>query len=563
MADMTDLQYLNRRHKSLFDEFKKIEPKLRDIKDYINPYLGFFDDYQPNEDRNADDYEIINSAGIYWSNVQASGMQWGITSPTRPWIKLSLPFPQVMRSDKVLAWLDMVKNITLDILARSNFYPSNHQAYLELGVMGTAAMLIEEDSEDVINCRTFTAGEFALGLDKKGRPNAFARNMKLTVFQIVEQFGLDNVPLSVKMAYENKQYDTYRDVKHLICPNPNFKEGKMDNKSMKFRDVYWMQEQNEHKYLSDSGRNEFPVMVARGDVVGPDIYGRSSGHRALSDSKSIQIMEKDILTATELGVKPSVQASKDVMMSGGVNLLPAGVTYYNPTGGSDAGVKTTFQVNLDIEHAQAKADRIEAAIKRHFNGDMWLMISDMEKGTRTAREVIELASEKMTQLGPMLERLQTEYLPMVVDRVFAIGQRLGVYPPPPEEIAGMPIKVEYESILSQAQNQYIVTPILDTVNTVMQVAGIQPEVVDKIDWDEVVDQVSQANGVPPSIIMSDDRVAQIRQARQKQMQMEQMMQMGLAGAQGAKQLAGANMEGDNALTALVGRGSQPLVGRGS
>lgn len=56
-------------------------------------------------------------------------------------------------------------------------------------------------------------------------------------------------------------------------------------------------------------------------------------------------------------------------------------------------------------------------------------------------------------------------------------------------------------------------------------AQINPESLDKLDTDAAVDALADINGVPPSLIVSGDRVAMIRKARaQNQMQQQQLMQ---------------------------------------
>ena len=496
--EIKETESINRKHKSLFDEFEKWKPLFMDVRDFINPYIGYFDGEEANSGLRKDE-EMLRTMPIKYSHILAAGLQWGITSPTRPWVKFAFKNAKVMQSSAVLTWLNDVSNITLDLLYKGGFYPENHQFYLELGVFNTAAMLIEEDDETVINCRTFTIGEFAIGLDSKKRPNQFARNIEMTPHQIVEKFGIDNVPESVKRCYEDGNYSKTMTVKHLICPNDNYDEQKIDNGSMKFSDYYWMAGQKTGEFLKKGGFNEFPVMVERYQTKGADIYGTGPGIWSLGDAKQIQLMWRDICTAVELGVKPAIQAPSDIMKNGGINMLPAGANYYNPSSGSDGMIKPLFAVQLNLEHATAVQTSIEECIKEHFNTKVFQLLSDMEKGTRTAREVIELSSEKMSQMGPLLERLQTGYLPQVIGRVIAIGFRAGVFPPPPPEIEGMEMDVEYVSILSQAQKQYVITPIMDTVTSTIQMATTAqlPEILDKIAWDEVVDQLGNLNGVPP------------------------------------------------------------------
>lgn len=557
MAEIREIDFAKRRHKGLFEEYQKWEPLFKDVRDYINPWLGYFEGEEPNSGQRRDD-KLICTNSVKYNHILAAGMQWGITSPSRSWVEYDLPIPMMAKLPGVAEWLDICAQITLDILNRSNFYSQNHQLYLEMGAFGTGAMLIEEDAENVINCRSFTAGEYAIGTDKKGQPNSFARNIKMTTYQLVEEFGLDNVPVSIKNAYEQQQYDGWHDVKHLICPNRTHDPSKMDNQSMKYADYYWMDGCEEGKFLRKSGYEGFPVAVGRWSVNGADIYGTGPGIWTLGDAKGLQLVQTDIYTATELGVKPPTMASKDVMMSGGVNILPAGVTYYNPTGSGDASIKPVFQVALNIRDARELKNELEESQKQHFGTKIFQFLIDLEHGTRTATEIQQLASEQMTQMGPMLERLQNEYLPDVLDRVWEIGQRLGVYPPPPDipEMQGMPIKIKYVSVLAQAQRNYMVTPIMSTLEATMKVAveGGRPEAWDNIDVDESITQMSALYGAPPSILISPEKRDAIRQARAQQAQQQQMAEMAMLATQGAKNLGGAKMDENSMLGKMAGAG---------
>lgn len=540
-----------RLHKQLFDEFEKWKPLFMDVRDYVNPWLGFFEGENPSDGKRRDD-KIIRSTVVKYAHIFAAGLQWGVTSPTRPWLRMAVPDDSAMQQDEVRYWLDAVKTQTLDVMAQSNFYSANHQGFLEMGTFGTSAMLIDEDAEDVIYCRTFTCGEYALGVNHKGNPNAFARLIKMTPSQIVDKFGFDNCPQTVKNQYQNGNDSQFIDVKHLIYPNEKHEEGKIGTSTMRFVDWYWCGGQKEDEYLRKGGYNEFPVMVDRGQTCGANVYGTGPGIWALGDAKQLQLLATDICIATELGIKPPVQAPMDVLKNGGINILPAGANYYNPAGGSDGAIKPVFQVALNIEHARVMAAEVEDAIKEHFSVKVFQLLSEMEHGTRTAREVIELSSEKMSQMGPLLERIQ-EYLSLVVERVFNICLRRGMYPPPPETIAGMPIKIEYVSVLSQAQQQYIITPIVDTVNNAVLMATNSQNmaILDKIDFDEVVDQIGSANGVPPSIIVSDEKVAQIRQVRAQQQAQAQQAQTLMDTTVGAKNLSQASLDGNNALSKVM------------
>lgn len=118
----------------------------------------------------------------------------------------------------------------------------------------------------------------------------------------------------------------------------------------------------------------------------------------------------------------------------------------------------------------------------------------------------------------------------------------------------MNIDIKYESVLSQAQQQNQITPIIDTFEQVISVAmnSQKPEVLDKLNFDAFTDKISELNGIPAELINSDEDVQAIRQARAQQQQMLQAAEMAANDAQIAKTASQADLDGNNALTQVLG-----------
>ena len=76
---------------------------------------------------------------------------------------------------------------------------------------------------------------------------------------------------------------------------------------------------------------------------------------------------------------------------------------------------------------------------------------------------MERTQEKLQQLGPVVERLQSEFLNPIIERTYAILDRAGVFPPISDELAeqlnGQDVKIEYISPLAQAQKVSSLTSI--------------------------------------------------------------------------------------------------------
>lgn len=80
-------------------------------------------------------------------------------------------------------------------------------------------------------------------------------------------------------------------------------------------------------------------------------------------------------------------------------------------------------------------------------------------------------------------------------------------------------------MLAQAQKAVATGSIERGFAFVGQMAAVKPEVLDKFDADEATDRYFDAVGAPPSIIVPDDKVQEVRAARAKQQAQAQQAEM--------------------------------------
>jgi hypothetical protein len=226
------------------------------------------------------------------------------------------------------------------------------------------------------------------------------------------------------------------------------------------------------------------------------------------------------------------------------------VTYYDEMAGRDT-LKPMYEVNLPLQYLTLDIKEIERRIDSTFYADLFLAISSQD-GQMTATEVVERHEEKLLVLGPVLERLQSELLSPVIDRTFAIMQRGDLLPPAPEELAGMELKVEFISMLAQAQKLVGIGSIDRFTAFVGSIAALNATVLDKVDLDQTIDEYGEILGVPPRIIVSDDKVAEVREGRAQQEQAAQAAAIAPVASGVAKDLSQTQTVGNNALAAIMG-----------
>jgi hypothetical protein len=116
----------------------------------------------------------------------------------------------------------------------------------------------------------------------------------------------------------------------------------------------------------------------------------------------------------------------------------------------------------------------------------------------------------------------------------------------------MDLSVEFVSILSQAQKAIGTNSVDRLLNTIGAVAALNPEAVDKLDADQLIDGYSNMLGVDPKYIVPGEKVAVIRQARAKAQAAAQASALAQQQSQTAKNLAQSPTgDGSNGLQDLM------------
>jgi hypothetical protein len=127
----------------------------------------------------------------------------------------------------------------------------------------------------------------------------------------------------------------------------------------------------------------------------------------------------------------------------------------------------------------------------------------------------------------------------------------GVLPPPPEEMQGMELNVEFVSMLAQAQRAIGTNGVDRFVGNLGAVAQYKPDVLDKFNADEWVDAYSDMLGVDPKLIVANDQVAIVRDARNKAQAAQAQAENMRTQSEVARNLAGATTTEPSALTNVM------------
>lgn len=545
MAEISKRKLLLSRWGQLRNERESWMAHWKEISDYLLPRSGrfFVDDRNRGDKRHNN---IYDSTGTRALRVLAAGMMAGMTSPARPWFRLTTSDPQLDESAAVKAWLADVTRLMQMVFAKSNTYLALHTIYEELGAFGTASTIVLPDFDNVIHQHPLTVGEYAIATDYRGRVDTLYREFQLTVAQMVGEFGKENCSRTVQSLYDQGALGKWVTVLHAIEPRTDRDVRKRDNLNMAWKSVYFEPGGDEGKFLRESGFKEFPALSPRWAKSGGDIYGNSPAMEALGDIKQLQHEQLRKAQGIDYKTKPPLQAPTS-LKSRDVDTLPGGISFVD-SAAPNGGIRSAFEVNIDLSHLLADIQDVRERIKGSFYADLFLMLANSTNPQMTATEVAERHEEKLLMLGPVLERLHNEILDPLIEMTFSRMVEAGIVPPPPDELQGMELNVEFVSMLAQAQRAIATNSVDRFVGNLGAVAGIKPEVLDKFDADRWADAYADMLGIDPELIVPGEQVALIRKQRAEAAQAQQQAALLNQGADTAQKLGSVDTSKQSALT---------------
>ena len=509
----------------------------QEISTYLLPRNGryFVQDHNKGHRRHNNLYDNTGTRAL---RTLGAGMMAGATSPARPWFRLSAPDPDLNDYHPVRLWLDDVTRRMQRAFQQSNTYRALHQIYEELGAFGTGVSLILPDPKELIHHYPITVGEYAIAQDYQGRVTSVYREFEKTVGEVVKEFGYKRCSKSVQNMYDRGSLDQWVTLIHAIEPRIDRDINKRDNMNMPYRSVYFELGGDPNQLLRESGYQSFPAVVPRWNVTGGDIYGNSPGMEALGDIKQLQHEQLRKAQAIDYQTKPPLQVPTS-LKNRDVEMLPGGVSFVDGA----QGIRTAFEVNLNLDHLVMDIQDVRERIRGAFYADLFLMLANATDTRMTATEVAERHEEKLLMLGPVLERLHNELLSPLIDITFERMIQANMIPPPPAELQGMDLSVEFVSMLAQAQRAIGTNSIDRYVGNLGMVAQYKPDVLDKFDADQWADVYADMLGVDPRMLIAGENLVAIRKSRQEaaaaQAQLDAMeKEAKIAKDMGAAQAAG-------------------------
>jgi hypothetical protein len=544
------------------EERRNHEPLLKRARDAFVPARGIFsgEDTKPRRVPRA----MLNTTPLVAVRTASSGLHAGLTNPARPWQKSTIKNDDLGEFGPVKTWLALCDDRMMRYYVRSGLYDALPFMYAEWIALGTMCGLMFEDPETLFRVEHYTMGQYWLATDYRGRHDTFARKLKMTVRQLVSRFG--NPPdgvarLSRETLDKWKRPDRREDpVEVLLFIEPSPDGGWRS---------YWYETANSGAPPFKVGAfDDNPILSALWEQrEATDAYGSDCpGFMAHGIARALQTDEINHSAAIERNGNPPMQGpAKSVILTPGA---------YNPVDaahatGQNGGIRSVYQHNFESSGYQFNIQRRQQQINEAFFVDLFLMLTMDERAQRaTAEEIIRKHDEKVQILGPALQK-GNEMLRRLHEFSFGLLMKRSMpywrgaidgepdLPPPPKELMreGVEIVPEFISTLQQAMRASQIQGLERFATAAGTIAQITGRPSPKFNADQWLDEFGTAVGVVPTVVRSDEEVAEIAAAEAQQQQMAQMAQMApaLRDAAGAMRDAGDAVPQDGSvLQALSG-----------
>jgi len=500
-------------------EREDYEVEWRAVSRYLLPARGVWNRTSKPRKRRVTNSAVVNPEAEDALYVLTSGFHGALTSPSRPWFRLDWSDSKVKEVEELKAWLQECERRMHAALQQSNFYPAIESAYIEIAGFGINSMFIgsNNDGTDIpFYFEPLTAGEYSYAYGKLGQLAVYCRVIFMSQRQIVSTYKKAPRKLKNRVKLNASGVDIVdRSILEIIL------QGEGDKPFKRF--TYLLEDEkgftSSEAPLASESFYEMPYVVGRWSSVARDTYALGPGVRAIPSVKSLQEVEKSIYMAAHKMVDPPTMAP--ATLRGKLNTLPGGKNYYmNP----NDKIESLYNFRFDIQGAAAVADRISKRITNIFYNDIFLTGSrDPNASPYKATEVQAREQEKMLRLGPVVERLQHEFLKPIVERCFNIMLRGGYFPelnPALAKMAGA-YNISIVSPLATAQRAVALQGITSFLSFIGQAAQFKPDIMDNVDVDEAARDFGDITGVRYGILRPESAVKEIRATRAK-MQAQQM-----------------------------------------
>lgn len=479
------------------------------------------------------DRQILDSTAPRSLELFASFLHSSLNNPTQMWFDLQLEAWEASKPKyiptAVTEYLPAVKKRMMSAMTTgsASVYTALHEAYIDLGVFGTAVLYVEADPNDLGGLRIYNYHLDSVVVDEgdSGKIDFAIRKWCWNARQAKQRWPGRELGRSLDADYGARDWNSgQKEITFLHACFPATDEDlvkllpadKLPHRTWPYLSV-WVNA-TDNVTLEVSGYERFPFCVPRWYKAGQkSVYGRSPAMTVLGDILMVNRMAETVLRGAEKLVDPPLVVPEGGIVSP-VRLHPGGLTY-----SSEPGMRLEPLIPPGasrIELGEALIKERQQAIREGFFVPLFI---SPESPVQTATAVLQQADERNRATSPMIVRLQAELFDGLLGRVFDILYRNGQFPEPPEELVS-PIRPKYLSPIAASVKQVEALAVQRVFEGLAPWAQIDDGVFDAIDIAKLPAILVSGAGAPAEILRTETQVRQVQAAKEQQAQAQQMQQ---------------------------------------
>ncbi len=454
-----------------------------------------------------------------------------LTPRNMTWLGLRASNDYLMKNRDVRLWYEDTtrKLFAYRYAPLANFSAQNQSVYRNLGAYGTGPLFIDAldgrlSGSRGIRYKALPIGEVFYEENHQGLIDGFIRWFRYTARQI-QQAWPDTFPEILRPALENDSVELF-DLIHCVAPREDYDPDRLDVKGKPYASEYISL--TGRVLLQEGGYNSFPLPCGRYDQTPGEVYGRSPAMMVLPALKTLNAEKRVFLTQGHRAASPVLLTADDGVVD--MSMRPGAMNKGGVT--ADGKLLVHALPTGDIQISKEMMQEEKMLINDAFLVSLFQILT--ESPQMTATEVIERTNEKGILIAPTMGRQQSEYLGAAIPReidVLAMQNLLEPMPPALKEANGE-YAIVYTSPLSRAMRAGEASGFLRSVQQAMDMVKMtgDPSYMDPYDYDTAAPDMADINGVPPSWMASDDKIAAKRKGRADAQKRQEQIQAAPAAA---------------------------------
>jgi len=494
------------------------ESTYREIAENVNPDMGDWGDNQEPGGKTPDSGKYrYDSTAMNASSLTADGVQGYAFSRSNPWFRIEQEGSEKDRRDSSRGFLQIAERQMYKQLNRSSFYDEGRLLTRSIMDFATGIMFREEMVEAALPVyRALHLKRCLIGESMYGNVDILVRDFWLTPQDAAKEFGEDALPQRIKDDRQNNKVKRWK-FQQFIFPRDLFDLDIETPPGKEFVSIY-LADCEPYTAVQIHGYETKPFFVVRfaRSYDGGAWGSGSPGMLQLANIKQLNGILKDRRRLSQKIASNPIKATEG--MYGKINMTPDGVSYVPP--GQDF---TTIPPTGSLRELDTDIADLRRAINEAYHVDFFFLLSQNIERIKTATEASGIQGEKAAMLAAFFGRFGYEFLEPALEDLFMLELKAGRLPPPPPELQGKDIKIDFISPLYQLQKQYLqlnstrqaLAEIAALVE--MQVsAGLYPDALDRVHIDNYIDIIAETFNMDRTVVREMADVEKMRKIRAQQ-----------------------------------------------